>query len=289
MPVLQEVGEHFIDFIAPLLQGPKTRQTFIAKLGSAQWKPYNMFREKIHPGLLDLLSGEGLVRTVSDHEVEFDASIGGLYMVSLAKQMAVHQPIVSDDPMYELLTHVPLQGTGGAAPVDHGLRLASAVFTSAVPIDIESADIRDVIKFRRDFEGDRRAFYDWIAAFRSDLAKISDPKQLVQAVDHHKAAIEARMVALKQRFQLLNLKCGNGIFTFSLPGWVTAAWGLGTDNPAVLIGGGVLVLAGVAANAVLEHRMAKTDAPVSYIHTMRKQLKPKEYAGELIQMSISGI
>jgi hypothetical protein len=48
------------------------------------------------------------------------------------------------------------------------------------------------------------------------------------------------------------------------------------------------VLAGIAANAALERRLAKADAPVSYVHSMREQLKPKEYAGELIELGLSG-
>lgn len=172
---------------------------------------FNVFRAdgifKTH----NLLEPEGLVRNVNDHEVEFDAAIGGLYMVFLAKQMARHYPIVSDDPIYEMLTHVPLEEKSGAAPVDHGLLLATAVFTSAVPINIASVDIQDIIKFRQDFEGERQAFYDWIGAFRSDLGKISDSTQLAEAVEHHRANVERRMEALKKRFSLLNLKTGTGI------------------------------------------------------------------------------
>jgi hypothetical protein len=287
--VRQEVGEQFISFIAPLLQGPKTKAALTAKLGSRDWKPYNMYREKIDPGLLDLLEPEGLVRNVNDYEVEFDASIGGLYMVFLAKQLARHYPIVSDDPMYEMLTHVPLEGESAPAPVDHGLLLATAVFASAVPIDIESVDIKDLINFRKEFEGERQAFYDWIDAFRSDLGKISDSKQLEEAVEHHKANVERRMDALNKKFALLNLRTGSGIFTFSMPGLITAAYAVTQHNPAVMIGGGALVLAGIAVNCALERWLAKADAPVSYVHSMRKELKPKEYAGRLIELELSNI
>ncbi len=133
-----------------------------------------MYREKISPGLIDLLEPEELVRPVNDYEVEFDASIGGLYMLFLARQMAKHQPIVSDDPMYEALAHVAIQQEPTGSPVDRGLLLANAIFASAVPIDTESVDIRDLIQFREDFGGERIAFYDWIANFSADLAKITD-------------------------------------------------------------------------------------------------------------------
>jgi hypothetical protein len=284
--VRQDVGEQFINFIAPLLEGPKTKAALTAKLGSQSWKPYNMYRGKIAPGLLDLLEPEGLVRNLNDYEVEFDASIGGLYMLFLARQMAHHYPIVSDDPVYEVLTHVPLLNVSGAPPVDRGLLLATAVFTSVVPIDIESVDIQELIRFREEFKDERKAFYDWIATFRSDLGKLSDPKQLEEAVAHHKAAAERRMDTLKKKFDVLNLKTGAGIFSFSMPGLVTTVYAATKENPAVMFGGGALVLAGIAANALLDRWLVKAETPVSYVHSMCRQLKPKEYASKLIQLEL---
>ena len=163
--VLPEVSDQFIEFLAPLLQGQKRKERLREKLGSRDWKPYNMFREKIEPGLIDLLETEGLIRPVNDYEVEFDASIGGLYMLFLARQMAKHQPIVSDDPTYEALTHVPIQQSTTGAPVDRGLLLANAIFTSAVPTDIESVDIHDLIKFRQDFEESESPFMNGLQSF----------------------------------------------------------------------------------------------------------------------------
>ena len=287
--ILLDVKEEFVGFLTPLLQGPKGTDRLRERLGSRDRKPYNMFRDKIAPGLIDLLEPKGLVRQVNDYEVEFDASIGGLYMLFLARRMAKHQPIVSDDPMYEALTNIAKQQGATGAPVDRGFLLANAIFASAVPIDIESVDIRDLIKFRQDFKGERIAFYEWIANFRADLAKITDQNQLQQAVEHHAAAIETRMASLKDKLRLLKLKCSTGIFTFSMPGMLTSTWGLATKEPALLIGGGTLVLAGVVANAVLENRSMKADAPLSYVHSMRKRLKPKEYAGEMIKLNLSGI
>ena len=289
--VRQDVGEQFINFIAPLLQGPKTKSALTAKLGSQDWKPYNMYREKIDPGLLDLLEPEGLVRNLNDYEVEFDASIGGLYMLFLARQMARHYPIVGDDPMYEVLTHVPLQAVSAAAPVDHGLLLARAVFTSAVRIDIESVDINELIRFREEFRDERKAFYDWIATFRSDLGKLSDPRQLEEAVAAPpEPPLRRRMDALKRKFGLLNPKDRHWhFFVFDA--------GVGHDRLRSCEGepirdcseAGRWCWQALHANALLERWLVKADAPVSYVHSMRKQLKPKTYAGKLIQLELSGV
>lgn len=287
--ILSDVKEEFVEFLKPILGGPKEKERLRERLGSHDWKPYNMFRDKIAHGLIELLEPKGLVRPVNDYEVEFDASIGGLYMLFLARRMAKHQPIVSDDPIYEALTNMATQPDTIDVAADRGFLLANAIFTSAVPIDIESVDIRDLIKFREDFKGERIAFYEWIASFSADLAKIKDPKQLQQAVEHHAAVIEKRMSSLKDKLRLLKLKCGAGIFTFSMPGMLTSTWGLATKEPVLLLGGGALVLAGIVGNSVLENRITKAETPVSYVHSIRERLKPREYAGKMIQLNLSGI
>jgi hypothetical protein len=73
--ILLDVKEEFVAFLTPLLQGPKGTDRLRERLGSRDWKPYNMFRDKIARGLIDLLEPKGLVRQANDYEVEFDASI----------------------------------------------------------------------------------------------------------------------------------------------------------------------------------------------------------------------
>jgi hypothetical protein len=283
--VLGEVSKEFLDFIAPHLQSAAHKGQLVTKLGSSAWKPYNMYREKIAPELLELLEPEGLVRSVNDHEVEFDASIGGLYMVFLARHIAKHRPIVSDDPLYESLTHIPCTADNAA---DAGALLATAVFRSAVPIDIESVEIRDLIKFRTDFADERIAFYDCIAKLSADLTKIDDNKQLQQAVAHYDAAIQKRISVLASKLKLLKLTCAQGIFSMSVPGYMTAAWGFGATNLAVLIGTASMVVTGMAVHSLMERGIAKADAPLSYVHSIRDHLAPKAYARKIIQLNLSG-
>jgi hypothetical protein len=94
-------------------------------------------------------------------------------------------------------------------------------------------------------------------------------------IEHHRANVERRMETLEKKFSLLNLKTGTGIFTFSVPGLVTAASAALNHNPAVMIGGGALVLAGIAANAALERWLAKADASgiVCPFHAQTAQAK----------------
>jgi hypothetical protein len=146
--VLQDVGNQFLEFIAPSLENAERRSRLVSQINSAEWRPYSMFRQKIDSSLLALLEEEGLVRPINDYEVEFAGQVGGFYMLFLAKQMAKQRPIVSDNPLFEALTYAPPDfrqvADGGADP---GLVLANAVFRTAVPVDIESVPINELISF----------------------------------------------------------------------------------------------------------------------------------------------
>src|SRR5215471_1369461 len=75
--------------------------------------------------------------------------------------MAKQRPSVSDNPTFEALTYAPPEFSPVAeAGADPGLVLANVVFRTAVPVDIESVPIDELIKFRVDFEGERVSFYD---------------------------------------------------------------------------------------------------------------------------------
>jgi hypothetical protein len=216
-PFLESVGESFLDFLTPLLDGVDHKTKLQTKLGSRHWKPYNMYRDKISQDLLSLLEEQALVNAVNDYEVEFDASIGGLYMLFLASQMAQQQPIISDDPVYELLATWNLPSAPEVASIDRGFVLASAIFTSAVPIDIESVNIRDLILFREDHRAERIEFYEWMAHYSADLAKIKNRVQLQQAVDHYGEVIGSKMSTFSTKLKALGVKCATGIFSFSIP------------------------------------------------------------------------
>ncbi len=68
-----DVKEEFVSFLTPLLQGPKGTDRLRERLGSRDWKPYNMFRDKIARGLIDLLEPKGLVRQVNDYTTDSDS------------------------------------------------------------------------------------------------------------------------------------------------------------------------------------------------------------------------
>lgn len=287
--VLQDVGSEFLDFISPSLESPERRSRLVSKLDSNEWRPYSMFRQKIDPALLALLEEENFVRPINDYEVEFAGQIGGFYMLFLAKHMAKHRPIVSDNPTFEALTYAP----PGLGPVaigggDPGLVLANVAFRTAVPIDIEAVPINELIKFRVDFEGERISFYDSISKMTADLEAIKDPKLLRQAIQHHSIAIEQRVNSLDKKLRLLKLTSGRGIFSVSIPACVTAAWGLGVTNPFALLAVGSVVVGSMLVSSRLERYLAKADSTVAYIHSLRKNWSPKTYAKGFIELNLAG-
>ena len=285
--VLQEVAEDFLGFIAPMLQDSTRRSQLAAKLGNTEWKPYRMFREKIAPELLELLAHEGLARATGEYEVEFEGSVGALYMLFLARRMAQARAIISDDPTYQALTFGPPSAATHSG--DAGFLLATAIFRTSVPLDIGTVDIKQLISLRRDLAGERIAFYDGLARLGSDMSKIENEKQLNQAIDHHESAIHNNIEALEKKLRLLKLTCGKGVFSFSMPAAATgAAWGLGLTNPAALFGVGSLVIAGLIVGSRFENRIAKADSTVAYIHSLRTALAPHEYGKKFIQLNLGG-
>jgi hypothetical protein len=288
--VLQDVGSQFLNFVAPSLENAERRSRLVSQINSGEWRPYSMFRQKIDPSLLALLEEEGLVRPINDYEVEFAGQVGGLYMLFLAKQMAKERPIVSDNPAFEALTYAPPElGTVAEGGADPGLVLANVVFRTAVPVDIESVPINELIRFRVDFEGERVSFYDGISKLTADLVAIKDAKLRRQAIQHHSNAIEEKVSSLDKKLRLLKLTTGRSIFSVSIPASVTgAAWGLGITNPFALAVVGSLVVTSMLISSRFEQQLARADSTVAYIHSLRKKLAPKAYATEFIELNLAG-
>jgi hypothetical protein len=87
----------------------------------------------------------------------------------------------------------------------------------------------------------------------------------------------------------LNLTSGRSIFSVSIPASVTgAAWGLGITNPFALAVVGSLVVTSMLISSRFEQQLAKADSTVAYIHSLRKDLAPKAYAKEFIELNLAG-
>jgi hypothetical protein len=288
--VLDEVGGKFLDFIAPNLENRDRKSRLVSGLKSAQWRPYTMHRQKINASLLSLLEEQGLATWVNKDEISFQDQVGGLYMLFLARHMAKSRPIVTDNPLFEALSYGPPESRSfSMESTDPGLVLATAIFRTAVPMDVESVEIHDLIRFRMDFAAERLAFYDAIEKMAADLIALQDQRLLRQAVEHHSASIENKIASLEKKLGLLKMTCGRGIFSLSLPAWTTgAAWGLGVTNPATLMAVGSFVVTGMLLSSRFEQQLAKADSTVSYIHSLRNYLTPKAYAEEFVSLNLTG-
>lgn len=250
-------------------------------------EPFLIYGEKLDLDLIADLKQMGLARQATDYEVELDPICGALYMRTLAIHMAGAYPLITDDPFYEAMAYSP--GTGDTEThADKGFLLANAVFKTLVPVDVESVPLADLMSFRKDHQDFRLGFHSEIKKMTAELAKMTRQDQVKQALDHYTDTVDAGVKKLEQRLRLLKLTCVPACFGVSLPGWATAAWGLGVSNPVTLVGtlGGVLAL--TVAKSAVEHQLITRDSTLGYVHYLRTELAPEEYAGRIIGLNLAG-
>lgn len=265
---------------------PERRARLLPVLPNAD-EPFTIYRDKLDPTLIQLMESMGLARSINEHEIEADPVCGALYMRTLAEHMAAQRPLVTDDPVFEAMAWAS-NPEGGEMAGDKGFLLANAIFRTSVPLDIEKVPRGDLLKFREDHQDARLAFYNEIRKMAADLAKLKSPKQITGAVDHYAGTVEAAVNRLEVKLRLLKVACAPACFGVSLPGWLTAAWGLGVTNPVSLFGTLGVVLAAILVKSAGERKLLTGENSVGYVHYMRKQLTPHQYAEELVQLNLSG-
>ena len=265
---------------------PERRAKLLPVLPNAD-EPFTIYRQKLDPTLLQLMEDMKLARPLNEYEIEADPICGVLYMRTLAEHMAAQRPLVTDDPVFEAMAYAP-NPQGGEMAGDKGFLLANAIFRTSVPLDIEKVPRGDLLKFREDNQDARLAFYNEIRKMAGDLAKLRNPRQITSAVDHYANTVDAAVNRLESKLRLLNVACAPAVFGVSLPGWLTAAWGLGVTNPVSLFGTLGVVLAVVIVKSVGERKLVAGENTVGYVHYMRKHLTPHQYAEDLVQLNLSG-
>jgi hypothetical protein len=64
--------------------------------------------------------------------------------------------------------------------------------------------------------------------------------------------------------------------------------GLGLSNPLTLVGTLGAALAVTVGKSVVEHQVITRDSSLGYVHYLRTELTPEEYAGRIIELNLSG-
>lgn len=279
------VANAFLDFATGMLTDPQRRNQLVPELPRSHG-PYRIYKEKIDAALVEVLEDLGLARRDGD-KVVCEPVTGAMYMLFLARHMAKNRPIVTDNAVYQALLHTPVERDLGPAPLDKGLLLASAILRTVVPLNIETVPIEDLIKFREDHTGERNAFYNTISQMASNLGSIQDPKELQEAIDHYTQTFNTNMETLRTKLKSINVACGTGVFTLSVPAALTAGWGLGLTNPFVLLGAGSLVMAAVLVKPLLDKKAIAGDSGIAYVHSMETELGPRQYAERFVELNLA--
>ncbi|MGJ5816314.1 hypothetical protein [Paludibaculum fermentans] len=249
-------------------------------------RTYSMFIDKMDRALFDELREVGLA-IERDAEIEMPEDVGLLYMTFLAKHMAGHRPILTDNPAFQTADYVPLPPEGGGPHSDVGFVLATAVMRTALPVDIQSIPISDLIQFREDHTPERAAFYDAISNLARDLQVLRPGHELEKAIEHHNSVLQLKIKALESKLRLLNITCISGVLSMSLPSYWVSDWGLHLANPAFLVGGGALIASFMALRCYLERVLTTAENPAAYVHYMQSQLTPAKYTEQFLQLHLS--
>jgi hypothetical protein len=285
---ISEVANDFFDFAMENLVDPVRRSEMVPRL-SGRGGYYTIHPEKITPELLQVLSELKLAHEkqgdpYSDWSVE--PVTGGLYMLFLATRMAGQRQLVSDSSVYQSLLYTPI-GTRGdrITPDDRQFRLATAVLTTVIPSDLEDMDLDVLLRLRQDFSSQRQRFQDKIADFARDLQNFSGG-DLEAVVDRHSRAIHGDYEDWIDRLRTANLTLAQGLFSVSVPSYLTSPWGLGTSTHPVIFAAGAVAVSAVAMKYVLERRAASR-SPFTYLLNVSRRLGAERMAENIIRLNLS--
>ena len=287
MQFTKEAAKTFRELALANNMDPARRAQLLPALPDPE-KPFLIYGEKFDGELLEEMQKLQLAHKINEYEFEVDPICGALYMRTLATHMAGAHPLITDDPFYEAMAYAPETGDTETR-ADKGFLLANAVFKTLVPIDVESVPFGDLMAFRKDHQDFRLGFHSEIKKMAADLAKLTRQNQIREALDHYTSTLDAGVKKLETRLRLLKLSCVPACFGVSLPSWATAAWGLSLSNPLALVGTLGAVLAVTVGKSVVEHQVITRDSSLGYVHYLRTELAPEEYAGRIIELNLSGL
>lgn len=283
-----EIANEFFDFAMDNLVDSEKRSRLVPEL-AARSRYYTIHPAKIDPELLRVLEELKLAHQkqgdpYSDWNIE--PVTGGLYMLFLADRMAGNRQLVSDKPVYQSLLYTRLPGDESSPTHDdRPFRLASAVLQTVVPVDLDCVNLDKLFRIREDFADQRRRFQDKLEQIGKDLQQASDADTLAHAVERHRAAILDQYETQLDEVRKHNLIAGHGLFSVSVPSYVTSAWGLGLTAPQVLVGLGVVGLSAVALKFMFDRKISRRN-PFTYLMSVSRALKPNRLIDEIITLNL---
>lgn len=254
----------------------------------------------IHPAKIDADLAKVLIelqlahRTQGDaySDLEIEPVTGGLYMLFLASRIAGRRDLVTDSSIYQSLMYTPLPGRTMRLPSkgDREFRLATAVIKTVVPVSLETMPLDTLLRVREDLAGQRTRFQDRIAVIAKGLENATDEGDLQAAIEAHQRELNDEYEELKDRLSSADLALMTGLFSVSVPTWVTAGWGLNvTHFSPLLVGAGVVAVSGIVMKNIFDRRASQRSSTATYVLSLRKRLGALPMAESIVTLNLADI
>jgi hypothetical protein len=284
-PDADTTEDEFLSFVVKYLQDDKLRvylNTQLKKL--VKEKPEIEIHDSKLSHILKIRLHElGLARHPDVYRGErskyyrFEPVAGAMYMTCLANRMASDRalPLVSDHPEYQRIIRGVQDGTSlYEENPDKGYLVASAVIESAIPDNLDSITVKQIIKFRKGHADERHRFYNAVDALAGSIPTIKDPDSFQACLNSHVKTIQQAVEDLRFSLVKLGIACTTGFLGLSVPAWATT---MGQSMPhfgVQVATGGILTMAcGLMTKEGINYYEAKRKSPYSYIYSIKKQLR----------------
>jgi hypothetical protein len=284
---ISEVGNEFFDFAMKNLTDPARRAALVPKLARRN-RSYTIHPEKIDPELLSILRELKLAHEkqhdpYSDWEIE--PVTGGLYMLFLATRMAGQRQLVSDSSIYQSLLYSPILKSSEPHGDDRQFRLATAVLKRVVPADLEQLSMDNLLRLRDESAADRQRFQDKIASFAGDLQK-STPQQLQETIERHARTLGDEYESHLDKLRSLNVGVAQGLFSVSIPSYLTSPWGFASTSHPLIFAAGVIAMSATVMKYMFERQSAGR-SPFTYLLSLNRMLNTENMAQNIIQLNLN--
>jgi hypothetical protein len=113
---------------------------------------------------------------------EMEPITASLYLLFLAARMAGTRQLVTNSPSYQSFLYRSLGSDVTPDPCYRHFKLATAVFTTAIPAQIENVELDTLLNLRRDLTDGRRRFQDKVESFSKDLQNATCEEEFIGAL-----------------------------------------------------------------------------------------------------------
>jgi hypothetical protein len=170
---------------------------------------------------------------------------------------------------------------------DLEFRLATVVLRKAVPEDLENVALDLLLRLRSDLSDHRRRFQDRIASLAKDLQSLRGRPDVEDLIERQRLTFEDEYDLFKDKLRSINLNLAQGLFSLSVPAYVTAQWGFGATGHPIVFAGGAVAASATALRYVLDRKAAKAASPCTYLLNVSRRIDAGTMAKDIVQLNLS--